>query len=827
MLASPNLPAPAQLEDGPARTLQRRDVVALLCLLLLDLVLLARPIFLGEAFYERDIHLEWFSQVEAFVRAVSVGAWPLWDNAIAFGQPLLADPSAQVLYPPTWLNLFLLPWTYYTLFVAAHLFFSGCGVYALARAWKLSRVAGTAAAAMWMLSGPLVSMFNLWHHFAGAAWMPWVLFAAHRALHVPDTRRRVVLGLASGLQILAGSADMAALSAGLVALYALWNGNWKQPLASTTNHRALGTLATSWLLATAVTAVLWLPTIEAARRSARWDLPEPQRLSWSVTPFGLAQVAWPFDLLDSPIRPEAQAELTDSPVGPFLRSHYLGLSVLVLAALGLWKGKRRLGGFLGTCIVGAILVGMGRHLPFYDLLAGLLPAIKIFRYPSKVMIVAALASALLAGLGIDAWVRGRSRLKTGWALGLVSVVLGATTVAVSWVTSSATAAWLFPPEVDSTLVAETLATVARGFVVSGAAAGLLLVAAALAPGRTAAGAVLAALLAVADLYGAHRELHKFVARELFAFRPPVIKHIEPVAHERLFVYDYYLHPGSSERYLGRSEPYPLGPAAARHPLHISQVLSQRLYPFPPTSGRWGFEGSFDVDTRGLYSRELHTLVQLRRSAEGTPGHTRLLRLGAVGHVVALHRQGLEDLEPVASLPSLFPEPILVLRVPDALPRVYAVGTTRPATTRRAAIAALLDARFDPATSAVVASGPAMGPVVGFRGTAHIVDRRPDRIRIEARLSHPGLVVLVDTYDPGWKATVNGRPAVVERVNLSFRGVGLPAGRHLIEYAYRPRGFLVGAALSGVTWLALAIWWLSGIPLSRAIRPERTVTDSAL
>lgn len=96
---------------------------------LLGLVLwiFREPVFLGAALYQRDIHLVWYSQVESFVRAIAAGSWPGWDPFPAGGQPLLADPSAQIVYPFTWLNLVLRPWTYYTLFACVHVLFPGIG----------------------------------------------------------------------------------------------------------------------------------------------------------------------------------------------------------------------------------------------------------------------------------------------------------------------------------------------------------------------------------------------------------------------------------------------------------------------------------------------------------------------------------------------------------------------------------------------------------------------------------------------------------------------------------------------------------------------------
>ncbi|HXU79770.1 MAG TPA: hypothetical protein VN914_00115, partial [Polyangia bacterium] len=142
------------------------------------ILLIPRALLLGEAFYERDLAFDWVTQVEVFVRSVTSGSWPLWDNAKAFGQPLLANPDAQILYPPTWLNLVVRPWTYYTLFVAAHLLLAGIGASLLARAFGASRGAAVAAGALFMASGPLLSLVNLWHHFASAAWIPWVALGA-------------------------------------------------------------------------------------------------------------------------------------------------------------------------------------------------------------------------------------------------------------------------------------------------------------------------------------------------------------------------------------------------------------------------------------------------------------------------------------------------------------------------------------------------------------------------------------------------------------------------------------------------------------------------
>src|SRR5262249_58444029 len=96
------------------------DLLFAAALLVLVAWLFREALFGGGVFYVRDIHLVWVPQAEAFARAVAAGSWPVWDDRLGFGQPLLADPSAQALYPPTWLGLALRPWTYYTLFAFFH-----------------------------------------------------------------------------------------------------------------------------------------------------------------------------------------------------------------------------------------------------------------------------------------------------------------------------------------------------------------------------------------------------------------------------------------------------------------------------------------------------------------------------------------------------------------------------------------------------------------------------------------------------------------------------------------------------------------------------------
>jgi uncharacterized membrane protein YfhO len=94
------------------------------------------------------------------------------------------------------------------------------------------------------------------------------------------------------------------------------------------------------------------------------------------------------------------------------------------------------------------------------------------------------------------------------------------------------------------------------------------------------------------------------------------------------------------------------------------------------------------------------------------------------------------------------------------------------------------------------------------GGARIAELAADRVRLEVELGKPGYAVLVDSYDPGWRATVDGARAEVLRANVAFRAVAVPAGKHVVELRYRPRSISIGLGLMGAAVLLAAVGVLS-------------------
>jgi hypothetical protein len=102
--------------------------------------------------------------------------------------------------------------------------------------------------------------------------------------------------------------------------------------------------------------------------------------------------------------------------------------------------------------------------------------------------------------------------------------------------------------------------------------------------------------------------------------------------------------------------------------------------------------------------------------------------------------------------------------------------------------------------------------------------QPQRVELKVFLERPGVVVLADLYWPGWWAQSSSDHGTSQtelpifRVNHLMRGVYLPAGRHRVQFHYRPTRFYAAAMVSLMAWLAWLGWLGSNlvVPFGRQL-----------
>jgi hypothetical protein len=135
--------------------------------------------------------------------------------------------------------------------------------------------------------------------------------------------------------------------------------------------------------------------------------------------------------------------------------------------------------------------------------------------------------------------------------------------------------------------------------------------------------------------------------------------------------------------------------------------------------------------------------------------------------------------------------------------------------RAAVLARVSTSGFDPRQLLLLEEQPAPAmKAVGARtvetnagGSVRFISYEPDEVRIEASLPRPGYLLLLDTYFPGWSATVNGEAAPIQRADYNFRAVLLPAGKSTVGFSYRPESLRIGMVLCAMGILALGAVWL--------------------
>jgi len=74
-------------------------------------------------------------------------------------------------------------------------------------------------------------------------------------------------------------------------------------------------------------------------------------------------------------------------------------------------------------------------------------------------------------------------------------------------------------------------------------------------------------------------------------------------------------------------------------------------------------------------------------------------------------------------------------------------------------------------------------------------RSTGRVTIRAQMGCRGMVILGDSYFPGWKAVVDGKPARIYEAYTAVRGVVVDKGEHTIEMRYRPASVYWGLAMT--------------------------------
>jgi hypothetical protein len=139
----------------------------------------------------------------------------------------------------------------------------------------------------------------------------------------------------------------------------------------------------------------------------------------------------------------------------------------------------------------------------------------------------------------------------------------------------------------------------------------------------------------------------------------------------------------------------------------------------------------------------------------------------------------------------------------ALPRAFVPKSVQTVSNAYDELQQIASQQFDAAKTTFVES-PIQLPA-DCRGVAHITKEIPTGITISVKMETPGLVVLADNWDKGWRAFYNGESVPILRANYAIRGVVVPAGSGTLEFIYRPASLMLGLWVAGFAATVLLCW----------------------
>jgi Bacterial membrane protein YfhO len=96
------------------------------------------------------------------------------------------------------------------------------------------------------------------------------------------------------------------------------------------------------------------------------------------------------------------------------------------------------------------------------------------------------------------------------------------------------------------------------------------------------------------------------------------------------------------------------------------------------------------------------------------------------------------------------------------------------------------------------------PASAGPATIEVLSYKPSTIHLSLRTSGVSLLVLSETYYPGWKAWMDEQPTAIYPVDVALRGVVVPGGAHRLRMEFHPAVLPISLGISAATAILLGI-----------------------
>jgi hypothetical protein len=685
------------------------------------------------------------------------GRIPQWNDSIFGGVPQLGNIHAGALYPLRAAFAWVDPIRAVNLVAALHLLLLASGIVVLVRhRLGLRAPASVVAAAVVLGSGMMSARSLQLEQLIGLAWIPWLLAAVDWAVRGGGRERLAVPAVALVTAMLVTGGHGQSTFAG-VAFAVVWGVARSCDVA--VDRRAIRRLVPAGVGA-ALGLLLASPQLLAT-------LALTERAS-SVSRRTLEDVANPAYVL--PVKRVVATLFGDGSVadqalvtGNFEAMTSIGVAACALALLAVVvaavaRPERWTQLALAAVSLGALLLAVGPRLPLYRIAFELVPGLDSARVPGRWRDLTVLGVAFLAAFAIDHLARRRVDVRAAVAFTGVGV-LGAVLVGV------------LPFDLPATRIvvawAGTAACVAAVALAAGAAGHRL---------RPAVLPGLAALLLGAEV--------------VYLGPPGAWERSQPVAVDEV--------ENPVTEFLARQPERSFAFTTERldDPAYVLAGLRPNANTFLGIRSIDGYDGGVQVTDEWVaataalenpVSPDLLIRHQIRLPLEPAL----FARFGVRWVLYDTSMLPLDQLAPAWGDPVVEGDGLALLDNPEYHGEALLFGATV-----RADEGDLDELLAEQRAAAVVARGGPELSCSGCQPTSTEIDRpRPGALDAVVEAEVDSLLVIAEQWDPGWSASVDGRPAEVVLADGMFLGVEIGPGRHDVELRYTAPGLRLGVVLT--------------------------------
>lgn len=776
----------------------KKEFFLIFLLLCIVILFFSDVLFTGKMFFYRDVMLQFYPWHNFTYNSVQNFKMPFWNPYVYCGYPHFANLQSGVLYPLK-IPFYLFSVEYgYKLFVVLHIFLAGLGTYILMRHWKCSHGACFFGAVVSAFNTCIITRVEFLSVLASYSWLPLIFYIYDKLLSERKIKYLIYLSVFLFFQLLAGNPQSVFYTCIFLFCYGIYK--------TIENYRILKNLTLSiypvlYLFAAVLSGILLaafqlLPFKEFVEFTVRSGGIKNFSLAtqWSLAYKDLINFFTPFFWGN----PGEGTYLRDTQF--WITSFYTGIITVILSIFSfLPKAANRSRSifFLGFLIFTAILA-LGSNTFLYKIFFYAVPGFNLVRYPAAIMFLSVFILSILGTFGINTSIEylkeNNNKLKFSFTLitmiSLFILIALASAVFYQKDVLNFLKPYLFKNYLDVLAFIVSIDSLLRAFIL----VFLFLALFVLALRRVITSnkfLILTVLMVIIDFFTIRTSLIPRTDISNYKKSTQIIKYLNENNKDP---YRIMISPQTSA---DLNKKYYFEKLRNGGILNEDYLKEAKALLFPNLNMYYGIYSAEGYDPMSIlnYEKLLGTL-----KSQVSPSETKLIDLLNIKYVLSYEEIRSSKLQYLLSDGN-----VKLYLNNDCLPRAFTVEKIIYVNNEKYIYDQLKT--FNPSREVLIYDkNNFTDELYGNFGKTipKFIKCEPNEIILHVNADHECVLVLTDTYYPGWRVQVDGSERKCLKADFIFKGVYLRKGDKTVRFFYTPYSFITGSIITSFVLIILTV-----------------------